>query len=65
MPFFSLAEFMSFLDSKNVSNMLFTFRWLLINFKREFDFESVKTLWEVGFDIMPGFTSFHRHLLFR
>ena len=38
---------MSFLDSKNVSNMLFTFRWLLINFKREFSFESVKVLWEV------------------
>ena len=38
---------MSFLDSKRSEHLLFVFRWLLIDFKREFDFERTKVLWEV------------------
>jgi len=33
---------------KDASNLYFCFRWLLIRFKREFTFENIQTLWEVG-----------------
>lgn len=36
------------LDSKDSSNLYFCFRWLLIHFKREFSFEDIQSLWEVG-----------------
>ncbi|TFJ96470.1 succinyl-CoA:3-ketoacid-CoA transferase [Platysternon megacephalum] len=37
-----------FLDSKESGSLCFCFRWLLIWFKREFAFEDVLQLWEVG-----------------
>ena len=43
-----VTELMSFLESKGAEHLLFSFRWLLIDFKREFSFEMIKTLWEVS-----------------
>ena len=40
------------------SNMFCTFRWLLILFKREFEFEELKTLWEVLW-ACPFCSNFH------
>lgn len=35
------------LEKKEAQNLYFCFRWLLISFKREFDYSDVMTLWEV------------------
>lgn len=40
------------------SNMFCTFRWLLILFKREFEFDELKTLWEILWTC-PFCTNFH------
>jgi len=37
----------NYLDSKDSGNMFFCFRWLLIWFKREFNYEDTMRLWEV------------------
>lgn len=34
-------------DQQGVTQMFFTYRWFLLNFKREFDLPSVLVLWEV------------------
>jgi hypothetical protein len=34
-------------ESKGVLQLFFCYRWILINFKREFVFEDVLRLWEV------------------
>eukprot|EP01105_Mastigella_eilhardi_P017944 TRINITY_DN4138_c0_g1_i2.p1 TRINITY_DN4138_c0_g1~~TRINITY_DN4138_c0_g1_i2.p1 ORF type:complete len:560 (-),score=100.36 TRINITY_DN4138_c0_g1_i2:68-1747(-) len=36
------------LRAAGTESMLFCFRWLLLHFKREFSFDTVKTLWEVA-----------------
>lgn len=36
------------LDSQDSGSLCFCFRWLLIWFKREFPFQDVLRLWEVG-----------------
>lgn len=37
----------AFLEQKDSLNMYFCFRWILIWFKREFQFEEIKILWEI------------------
>ncbi|CAH1250004.1 TBC1D15 [Branchiostoma lanceolatum] len=37
----------TYLESKESANMYFCFRWLLIQFKREFSFPDIMRLWEV------------------
>jgi len=39
-------HFWTFLEKKEAQNLYFCFRWLLISFKREFDYNDVMTLWE-------------------
>ncbi|CAH8515324.1 unnamed protein product [Dicrocoelium dendriticum] len=39
-------HFSDFLESKNAKEMPFCFRWLLIQFKREFSYSDVMVLWE-------------------
>lgn len=40
-------ELASYLEHHESSNMSFCFRWLLIWFKREFDYNKIFILWEV------------------
>ena len=37
---------MDYLEKNEAANLFFVFRWLLIVFKREFEFEDIQTLWE-------------------
>ena len=39
--------FYNYLDSKESGNLYFCFRWLLIWFKREFEYSDTMRLWEV------------------
>ncbi len=39
--------FYNYLDSKESGNLYFCFRWLLIWFKREFEFSDTMRVWEV------------------
>lgn len=39
--------YIHFAKSDNL-NMFFCFRWILVNFKREFNFNDILTLWEVS-----------------
>jgi len=39
--------FFNYLDSKESGNLYFCFRWLLIWFKREFDYSDTMKIWEV------------------
>ena len=39
---------MAMLEATDSANMLFCFRWLIVSFKREFSFEDIKRVWEVG-----------------
>ena len=41
------------LNNKDSSEMFFCFRWILIRFKREFDFENIQKLWEVFWTRYP------------
>ncbi|KAF6768341.1 hypothetical protein AHF37_10956 [Paragonimus kellicotti] len=41
-------DFSDYLESKNAKEMPFCFRWLLIQFKREFSYRDVMVLWEVS-----------------
>ncbi|CAH1798395.1 unnamed protein product, partial [Owenia fusiformis] len=43
----------NYLESHESSNMYFCFRWLLIQFKREFSFEDIMRLWEVLWTGLP------------
>jgi len=40
-------SFFNYLDCKESGNLFFCFRWLLINFKREFNYSDTMQLWEV------------------
>jgi len=40
------GKFYGYLKSKDCLSMLFCFRWLLILFKREFDLNDLKPMWE-------------------
>jgi Rab-GTPase-TBC domain len=40
-------ELYEYLKERSCTNMFFCFRWVLIQFKREFAFDTVMTLWEV------------------
>jgi len=40
-------EFFDFLERNDCTNMFFSFRWILIQFKREFSFTTIQRLWEV------------------
>ena len=40
--------FMYFAGEKDSSNLYLSFRWLLVDFKREFQFSDLMILWEVG-----------------
>ena len=35
-------------EDKESHNLYFCFRWLLVNFKREFSYEGIMTIWEVS-----------------
>ena len=35
-------------EDKESHNLYFCFRWLLVNFKREFIYEDIMTIWEVS-----------------
>eukprot|EP00123_Amoebidium_parasiticum_P004037 comp15337_c0_seq1/m.12189 comp15337_c0_seq1/g.12189 ORF comp15337_c0_seq1/g.12189 comp15337_c0_seq1/m.12189 type:complete len:1061 (-) comp15337_c0_seq1:614-3796(-) len=37
----------SFIDHQGVSHMFFSYRWFMLNFKREFDHAGVMKLWEI------------------
>jgi len=39
-------EFYSYLVENDSQNLYFCFRWVLVLFKREFEFEDIKNLWE-------------------
>ncbi|XP_078437533.1 rabGAP/TBC domain-containing protein [Wolffia australiana] len=64
---FSLLKLVELLDSplhnyfskKDCLNYFFCFRWLLIQFKREFEYEEVMRLWEV---LWTHYLSEHFHL---
>lgn len=45
--------FYNYLDSKESGNLYFCFRWLLIWFKREFDFSDTMRVWEVFWTKKP------------
>lgn len=45
--------FCAYLDSNESSQMSFTFRWLLVWFKRELDWADVQRLWEVLWTGLP------------
>jgi hypothetical protein len=36
-----------FMEAQGVTQMFFTYRWFLLNFKREFDLAGVLKLWEI------------------
>jgi len=38
---------MDYLESREVSALLFCFRWLLVNFKREFELGDLYPIWDV------------------
>ncbi|KAL9653497.1 hypothetical protein ABK040_002130 [Willaertia magna] len=39
-------DFYNYLHDNEATNLFFCFRWILVLFKREFDFEDIKKLWE-------------------
>ena len=60
-------ELYSYLISKDCDSFLFCFRWLLLSFKREFNYEDILRLWEVlwaetpckNFQLLVGVTMLH------
>ena len=34
-------------EENQSNNLYFCFRWLIVNFKREFSYEDIMSLWEV------------------
>ncbi|KAI3524435.1 hypothetical protein L1887_03090 [Cichorium endivia] len=65
--FFALSKLMEILDKplhnyfeeNNCLNYLFCFRWILVQFKREFEYEEIMRLWEV---LWTHYPSQHLHL---
>lgn len=51
-------ELYSYLEDHDATNFFFCFRWVLILFKREFDFEQVKRLWDAMWSQYCG-SDFH------
>jgi TBC1 domain family member 15 len=47
-----------YLESKEATNLYFCFRWLLVIFKREFEFQQILRLWESLFTDYLG-SNFH------
>jgi len=43
----------NYLESHESDHMYFCFRWILVNFKREFTFENINYLWEVLWTGIP------------
>ncbi|XP_023734040.3 uncharacterized protein LOC111881887 isoform X2 [Lactuca sativa] len=65
--FFALSKLMEILDKplhdyfeeNNCLNYLFCFRWILVQFKREFEYEEIMRLWEI---LWTHYPSEHLHL---
>lgn len=55
----TLPELMDYLESREVSALLFCFRWLLVNFKREFELDDLFPIWEA---LLSQAYSGHYHL---
>ena len=53
---------MDYLERREADHLYFTFRWLIINFKREYSVADVRILWEVPFAY--DITSLHVVLAF-
>ncbi|XP_042323781.1 TBC1 domain family member 15 [Sceloporus undulatus] len=47
------SGFCSYLESQDSGYLYFCFRWLLIRFKREFNFQGILRLWEVMWTDLP------------
>ncbi|XP_031562961.1 TBC1 domain family member 15-like isoform X2 [Actinia tenebrosa] len=49
--------FYSYLEQHDSGNLYFCFRWLIINFKREFQYDDIMTLWEAMWtqNLSPNF----------
>lgn len=47
------SKFSDYMERNDSANMYFCFRWILILFKREFNFPDVMTLWEVLWTDLP------------
>nr|XP_003221196.1 PREDICTED: TBC1 domain family member 15 [Anolis carolinensis] len=47
------SGFCSYLESQDSGYLYFCFRWLLIRFKREFNFQDILRLWEVMWTDLP------------
>jgi hypothetical protein len=59
-----LPEFYAFLQARELTNMLFCYRWILLDFRREFTREEVFQLWEtVWSNEMDGWCSLHTLIL--
>lgn len=43
----------NYLESHESEHMYFCFRWILVEFKREFSFEDIMHLWEVFWSEIP------------
>jgi len=48
----------SYLDTRDSGNLFFCFRWLLVIFKREFNYPQILRLWEVIWTDGPFFVDF-------
>uniref|UniRef100_A0A0N4ZCK3 Rab-GAP TBC domain-containing protein n=1 Tax=Parastrongyloides trichosuri TaxID=131310 RepID=A0A0N4ZCK3_PARTI len=46
-------RFVRYLESHESGHMFFCFRWVLVEFKREFSFKDIMTLWEVLWTDVP------------
>ena len=47
------SKFSVYLEKNDSSNMYFCFRWILILFKREFQFPEIMRMWEVLWTELP------------
>jgi hypothetical protein len=56
-------EFYSYLLDVEADSLYFCFRWLLVLFKREFEYEDVKRLWEACWTDLMG-SNFHLFLCY-
>eukprot|EP01090_Pellita_catalonica_P003703 TRINITY_DN13369_c0_g1_i1.p1 TRINITY_DN13369_c0_g1~~TRINITY_DN13369_c0_g1_i1.p1 ORF type:complete len:144 (-),score=29.75 TRINITY_DN13369_c0_g1_i1:25-429(-) len=55
------TELYNHLKRRNCLGMYFCFRWILLAFKREFNYKDVPRLWEALFSDLHG-SDFHRYL---
>lgn len=56
-------EFYNYFVENDAQNLYFCFRWILVLFKREFEFEDVKSLWEKVWTELKG-PNFHLFICF-